>query len=186
MLQASSDRYHLLVSALRRRSGEAVAEIFRQAWFSPSLSDCPPPVEWARLLEAPLDDHLGLPASSLVAWPASPGDRSRDRSSVAAVAMDWPAAPLAALPEPWSPAAEHAATLPVPPDEKHLPLLSRPPPPVCSWWAVCSFYNRIKSARTDLQCWSPGNWRALGREDCFFRGKPGGRYILRRRNTCTG
>ena len=110
-LQASSDRYHLMVSVLRRRSGEAVAEMFRQAWFSPSLADCPPLVEWARLLEAPLADHLAaLPALPLAVgqsslWPASP---------LAA----WPASPLAAWPAAWLPAAEHTASLPAQPDRE--------------------------------------------------------------------
>jgi len=105
-LQANSDRYHLLVSVLRRRSGDAVVEMFRQAWFSPSLSDCPPLADWARLLEVPLADHLGDP-SAVAALPALP--LAVGQSSL------WPASPQAAWSAAWLPVAEHTTSQPVQP-----------------------------------------------------------------------
>lgn len=100
-LQANSDRYHLLVSVLRRRSGDAVVEMFRQAWFSSSLSDCPPLVEWAHLLKVPLVYHLGdrSPVAIIPAMPLAVGPSSL-----------WPASPQTARPVGWLPVAEHTTS----------------------------------------------------------------------------
>jgi hypothetical protein len=72
-MQQDSDAYRLLLGTLYDTS-PALSDLFERAWFSPTLEDCPPLAEWARVLDplarpSPVTEWMPLTA---VPVPAAP------------------------------------------------------------------------------------------------------------------
>jgi serine/threonine protein kinase len=65
MQDPQSPRFRLLIEVLHDQYGEPSAELFRAAWHSAMLADCPPMARWAEVLE-PLHQAVQAPQSDSV------------------------------------------------------------------------------------------------------------------------
>lgn len=50
-MHQTTDRFEILVQALRNRNGDKLASLFERTWHSTTLQDCPPFREWAAALD---------------------------------------------------------------------------------------------------------------------------------------
>ena len=79
-MQVNSDRYQILLKALKENHNPKYADLLSKAWESDTLSDCPKLSEWADLLGEPSADDMKLFETAMPAASKKSKDKKKEET----------------------------------------------------------------------------------------------------------